>query len=331
MKQLNIGILGGKLGETTPSFPYRKWMDTIDSKYINNGFILNEVALVSSIEHKYINTNVTYITRIDEKLLQKNDINFLVGINLLNAWHNSKSQYNKWYKIMKNPKNKIYPTIKEQLFLYNKGDYLKYYESKGIPIAPTFLIKKNRNYKNVFKRIKEERWKNFIIKPDFAFANIEIERFSINDKNLEEKLNKYLIKTNSFPGLICQEEIIGFRNHWEVKTYWINGVYKYNVAIKAWPHPETFGVVNTKIINQLKKLGKKVYNYYPKPIINGKSIKPLFLRIDFGCCQGNSNDTSKYFLNEIEYAGCGKFTDIKNVFHYWPDAYYNKAYEIINN
>ena len=38
----------------------------------------------------------------------------------------------------------------------------------------------------------------------------------------------------------------------------------------------------------------------------------------------------KYFLNEIEYAGCGTFTDVKNVFHYWPEAYYKKAIEISN-
>ena len=66
----------------------------------------------------------------------------------------------------------------------------------------------------------------------------------------------------------------------------------------------------------------------PETKIKGKVVKPLFVRIDFGCCQGNTLDKTKYFLNEVEYAGCATFTDVKNVFHYWPSAYYSKAKEI---
>ena len=81
---------------------------------------------------------------------------------------------------MKNKKNKIYPPLKEQFFLYNKGDYLKYFESKGIPIAPTFLIKKNRNVDTILKTIKQKGWKSFVVKPDYAYANIEIAKYDIN-------------------------------------------------------------------------------------------------------------------------------------------------------
>ena len=81
---------------------------------------------------------------------------------------------------------------------------------------------------------------------------------------------------------------------------------------------------------RIQKLAKKVLDNYPQTKIKGKIVKPLFLRIDLGCCQGNTLDTNKYFLNEIEYAGCGTFTDVKNVFHYWPEAYYKKAIEISN-
>ena len=41
-------------------------------------------------------------------MLQNNDVNFLVGVNLLNAWHGrSKDQYQKWLAIMKDKKNNI--------------------------------------------------------------------------------------------------------------------------------------------------------------------------------------------------------------------------------
>ena len=39
-----------------------------------------------------------------------------------------------------------------------------------------------------------------------------------------------------------------------------------------------------------------------------------------------------HFLNEIEYAGCGTFTDLNgNLFNHWPDAYYKKAIELSRN
>ena len=363
---VKIGILGGRLGETNPSSPYRKWMDNVPDKYIDkDGWILNEAALVSAIEHKYPDAEVKYITNLNEKTLQKNDVNFLVGVNLLNAWHGkSKDQYHKWLSIMKNKNNKIYPPLSEQNFLYNKGDYLKYYEKKGVPIAPTFLIKKERDAAKIIKDVIARGWSSFIVKPDYAFANIEISKYELknnentyltesyysDDKSIPEKsesfysdtpdmntksrvekeLTKYLQKTKKFPGLVCQEKIIGFTKKYEVKTFWINGEYKYNVAIKAWPPPEEFGTISQPILKGIKKLAKKVLDNYPETKIKGKVVKPLFLRIDLGCCQGNTLDTQKYFLNEIEYAGCGTFTDVKNVFHHWPEAYYKKAIEISN-
>ena len=251
---------------------------------------------------------------------------------------------------MKNTKNNIYPPLSEQNFLYNKGDYLIYYEKKGVPIAPTFLIKENRDPSKILQKVKDKGWSSFVVKPDYAFANIEISKYDLikeekeekeltdsfsskikkNDKEIIKELSKYLNRTKKFPGLVCQEKMLGFTKKYEVKTFWINGEYKYNVAIKAWPPPEKFGTISTNTLNGIKKLAKKVLDNYPETKIKGKVVKPLFLRIDLGCCQGNTLDTNKYFLNEIEYAGCGTFTDVKNVFHYWPEAYYKKAIEISN-
>ena len=136
---VKIGILGGRLGECNPVEPYRKWMDNVPEEHIEDGWILNEAALVAAIEHKYPDAEVSYIRNFNEKVLQKNDVNFLVGVNLLNAWHGTPAMHRKWLSVMKNKKNNIYPPLSEQYFLYNKGDYLKYYEKKGIPIAPTFI------------------------------------------------------------------------------------------------------------------------------------------------------------------------------------------------
>ena len=72
-------------------------------------------------------------------------------------------------------------------------------------------------------------------------------------------------------------------------------------------------------------LGQKIVNLYPYRTNNSY---PLYLRIDFGCCLGNTLDTSKYFLNEIEYCGCGIFMEAKNSLHHWTKGHYEKAKEI---
>ena len=237
-------------------------------KYIDDGWILNEAALVAAIEYKYTDAEVTYLKNFNEKSLQKNDVNFLVGINLLNAWHSSNTMHKKWLAIMKNNKNNIYPPLSEQNFLYNKGDYLKYYEKRGIPIAPTFLIKKNRDPKKIIAEVKKNKWKGFVVKPDYAFANIEISKYEMDDKDVEKKLSKYLKKTKKFPGLVCQEKMKGFIKKWELKTFWINGEYKYHVAIKAsgdlWGESEQFGNVSKKSMTEIKKIAKKVLDNYPE-------------------------------------------------------------------
>ena len=123
---IKIGLIGGQVGEYVPGSPYRKWMDNFPKRYYKESSdeYLYEQALASSMEHTYKNVKVTYIPNFNEKKIQQNDINFLAGNNLLNAWEKSPEEYNRVYKIMTNKKNNIYPPIKEQFFLYNKGDYL---------------------------------------------------------------------------------------------------------------------------------------------------------------------------------------------------------------
>ena len=51
---VKIGILGGRLGETNPSDTYRKWMDNVPDKYIDDeGGIwgLHEFLEVKTITH----------------------------------------------------------------------------------------------------------------------------------------------------------------------------------------------------------------------------------------------------------------------------------------
>ena len=123
---IRIGICGGFGGDVIPVSPKEPWMKDIRKKYINptvmgikkKGYLFEE-ALRVALEYNYKNTEVTYYDKtFNETDLATNDINFLVGINLLNAWEKSKAEYNRWYKIMENPKINIYPSLQEQFFLY---------------------------------------------------------------------------------------------------------------------------------------------------------------------------------------------------------------------
>ena len=155
----------------------------------------------------------------------------------------------------------------------------------------------------------------------------------------ENEVSKFLTKHKKFPAFVCQEVMDGFAKFWEIKSFWINGEFKYYVAMKAadkvfseskiyGSNPEEFGKVSPKVLKQIKAMGRKVVDLFPK--MNPHSEPPLYLRIDFGCCRDNTMDGESYFLNEVEYAGCAIFTMEgigKNIFDLWVNAYYKKAKE----
>ena len=326
------------------------------------GLIPFEKALQAALLHKYKDVEVSFINKFDEKKLEKNDVNFLVSLNLLAAWEKSDPEYKRVLKLMQKPSLNFYPNLKEQFFLFDKGDYIKYYEKKGIPVAPTFVVKGDRDPKKILAKVAKEGWKSFVLKPHRAYANIGIGKFdrkhapvnsvaskgsksdtvlhsSISNPNVINDISKFLTKNKKFPGFVCQEVMDGFAKFWEIKSFWINGEFKYYVAMKAadkvfseskiyGSNPEEFGTVSSKVLKDIKKMGRKIVDMFPK--MNKHSDPPLYLRIDFGCCRDNTMDGQSYFLNEVEYAGCAIFTMEgigKNIFDTWVNAYYKKAKE----
>ena len=311
----------------------------IQKKGPYKGLIPFEKALQAALKHKYKDVEISLVGWFNEKLLEKNDVNFLVSLNLLNAWEKGEAEYKRVLKLMQKPSLNFYPNLKEQFFLFDKGDYLKYYEKNGIPIAPTFIVRDDRDSRKILAKAKKGGWKAFVLKPYRAYANIGIGKFDVDDANVEREVSEYLTKHKKFPAFVCQEVMNGFAKFWEVKSFWINGEFKYYVAMKAadkvfseskiyGSNPEEFGKVSPKVLKDVKQMGKKVLDLFPK--MNKYSQPPLYLRIDFGCCRDNTMDGESYFLNEIEYAGCSIFTMEgvgKNIFDMWVKAYYTKAKE----
>ena len=352
---VKIGLVCWKQGGGTNDYlkpTNQPWLNNVKivQKGPYKGLIPFEKALHAALEYKYDNVDVMFMNTFDETKLRKNDVNFLVSLNLLAAWEQSDKEYKRVLKLMQDPSLNIYPNLKEQFFLFDKGDYLQYYESKGIPIAPTFVIKDNRDPNNIIKRVKKEGWSSFVLKPHRAYANIGIGKFNnpnvlttkSNNPNVVKEVSTFLTKNKKFPGFVCQEVMNGFAKFWEIKSFWIHGKFKYYVAMKAadkvfseskiyGSNPAEFGKVSPKVLQDIKRMGKQVVDLYPA--LNPKSNPPLYLRIDFGCCSENTMDGTSYFLNEVEYAGCAIFTQEglhKDVFDLWVKAYYKKATEFEN-
>ena len=316
---VKIGLVCWKQGGGTNDYinPDKSKAWQKDLKVIKKGefkgLIPFEKALQAALEYTYNDVEVMFINKFDETKLKQNDVNFLVSLNLLAAWEKSDQEYKRVLKLMKKPSLNFYPNLKEQFYLFDKGDYLTYFESKGIPIAPTFVIRKDRNPKKIITEVENKGWKAFVLKPHRAYANIGIGKFdnrspstnskysknsksptvlhsTINNPNIEKEVSSFLTKNKKFPAFVCQEVIDGFAKFWEVKSFWINGEFKYYIAMKAsgavfneskiyTSDTSDFGKVSPKVLKQVKEMGQKVVNLFPK--LNPKSDPPLYLRIDF--------------------------------------------------
>jgi len=364
---IKIGLICWKQGGGTNDYIKPKkqpWLNNVKivQKGPYKGLIPFEKALQAALEYNYNDVEVMFMNTFNEAKLKQNDVNFLVSLNLLAAWEKSDKEYKRVLKLMRDPSLNFYPNLKEQFFLFDKGDYLEYYAKHGIPIAPTFVVRKDRNPKKIIDQVRSKGWKSFVLKPHRAYANIGIGKFNkeqpstnsiqsqdpsvlksvASNPNAEKEVSKFLTKNKKFPAFVCQEVINGFAKFWEVKSFWINGQFKYYVAVKAadkvfseskiyGSNLAEFGKVSPKVLHDIKRMGKKIVDLYPK--MNPKSNPPLYLRIDFGCCNNNSMDGTSYFLNEVEFAGCAIFTQEgihKDVFNLWVKAYYKKAKEFAN-
>ena len=317
---VKIGLVywnGGGWGEDHIKPAKQPWLKDVKivKKGPHKGLIPFENALQAALKHKYKDVEVSLIKWFNESQLEKNDVNFLVSANLLTAWEKNDAEYKRVEKLMKKPSLNFYPNLKEQFFLFDKGDYLQYYQKRGVPIAPTFVVRGPGNAHKILQKVKREGWKSFVLKPHRGQSSFGIGKFDVDDKNTEKAVSKFLNKSKKYPAFVCQEVMNGFAKFWEIKSFWINGEFKYYVATKAadkvfseskiyGSNPEEFGKVSPTVLKEIKKIGKKVVDMFPR--INEHSQPPLYLRIDLGCCRGNTMDGRSYFLNEIEYAGCAR-------------------------
>ena len=249
------------------------------SKYVinsnNKKSVPADVALGLYIESHYPDVEVDYITpdEISTSRFKKNDINFLLIYDLLEAFHLSDtSKFIKFKNVLKNSKN-VYPPYQYQKFINNKCSYYKYLSNKGIPVAPTYCITKQKwftrnpnNYVNkLITKVKKNKWESIIAKPVYGQEAIGFAKFisckpikktvkttkkkdsESNQPNVKNSLNckkksilKYLSKNiPKYKSIVIQEYIPGFDDsNPETRTFFINGKFMYSMIT----HSRTFGI-----------------------------------------------------------------------------------------
>lgn len=328
---MKLGIIVGRSADTTEK-PYLKG---IPKKLMgDNDEPPADVAIAWYIKKTYPKINVDIITPSEISLARLNKNDFIyVMYDLIDAYneggidlfHTRTSIYSKTTAIM-------YPTVDVQKLIISKSRYYKLLDDHNIPVVPFISIPKKEwvgktvaskrtIVKGLLSKIAEKEWPGVIAKPELGSYGTGIKIYPNISRLTPAVLLKLLDKSftiDEFEAMLFQRYIEEFPHYFEIRTYWINGVYKKSVGTiidyktlgtgdeKLYidtPKNEG-GDIPSYIIDPLKKIGEDIIKVLPKMY----GVPNLMLRMDFGCCQhipdtikGVQPDMcKKYFLNEVE-------------------------------
>jgi len=341
---MNIGIvLNFKKAEKKKDellsidLPDKPWLRLADQPKYNPFVVLKnkikyvpaDVAIGLYIESKYPNIKIDYITpdEISTRRFKKNDIVFIIIYDLLEAFHLGKKDKFNMFKAALSNSNNVYPPYQYQKFINNKCLYYKYLAKKGLPVAPTKCVTKEKWYtrnpkmyiSNLIATVTHNKWESIIAKPVYGQESIDFAKF-IACKNTglvckQKKLLNYFAKNiPKYKSIIIQEYIKGFdKSNPEIRTYFINGKYYYSIITTADQVEQSvqeggkFVIANDKWKYAIE-LAKKVMDSLPKIDLNIKY--PILTRIDLG--SGLDNVPHSLFVNEVEFVPSLYIEDQKN-------------------
>lgn len=297
---------------------YKKHVISIVKKDVKREYIAADVAIGIYIESHFKNVLVDYITppEISTRRFKQNDLIFIIIYDLLEAFHLSDTEIFYTFKNALKNSNNVYPPYQYQKFINNKCYYYKYLSERGIHVAPTFCITKEKWYSkspqkyvtNLLTKVKAKKWNSIIAKPVYGQEAIGFEKF-IDCQQEEIKLSKYLSKNiPKYKSIVIQEYIPGFdKNSPEFRMYFINGIFSYciitsNLFVSAQPI-EIGGTFKLKPgeWDYLLRFSQKVMNSLPKLELKGKHANPILTRIDIGSGLVNQKVPFGFFVNEVEF------------------------------
>ena len=343
---MKIGIITGKDDEISLNKEINK---LVPKKYYENGNVHTDIALAYLMKTKFVGVNIDIIQPKDitNQRLKKNDINFIIGYDVINVINDDppvkkfsgQKGLEKLDKIYQTKSNNVFPSYPFMSFLWDKKKYLQHLEKNKIPISPTIFIKKNISPLSLLQKIKQKKWKDFIIKPIGGTIAYGLGIFNTKEcsKNIF-LLNEYFEEENKYyDEYLVQEKIDGFSKYGEIKTFWIDGKLSYAVNTPGATSPNQTYVVKEEIqqdvLNYCEKIGEKIFKILPKIPFNKKKTLPVLIRIDFACCKKNKNQkATNYFVNEIESDIAGLYINFPNIkypaLEVLANTYIQKAYEL---
>ncbi len=200
------------------------------------------------------------------------------------------NRYEEFFNWIEETKNKTKFINTAEIIKWNVDKkYLKELSDKGINIAPTIFIEKNKHQtlKNLFKRTN---WKEAVIKPAVSGAARHTYRISSNNYKKFENIFKELVKNEC---MLFQEFLNSIVIKGEISLIVVNGIYTH--AVKKTAKKGDFRVQDDH--------GGKVERYDPnkneikfaEKCINKCLQMPMYARVDL--IYDNNNKIS---LSELE-------------------------------
>ena len=323
---MKLGFIVGRENEICHNAALKK---LTPKKYLVHNKLHIDVAIAMTVKLNYPGVNVDIILPKDISLtrFKKNDINFVVGYDYINAVNDDpwiqkfegEKGNRKVLDLYKDKESKLFPPYEHMNFIWNKKKYLNKFKRAGIPINPTIFIKDSVSIPKLVAQISSYKWSDFIIKPIGGTTSYGVGIFNLN-KVLEEptKLMDYFTENSEiYNEYLVQPLIKGFKQYGEIKSYWINGEFSYavNILDRGEDNYTVQDVIDEKVLQKCKEIGEKVIKTIPKLKMMGKTTIPISTRIDLTCCLENKPLKSmKFYVNEIEEGGiAGTYLDFKNV------------------
>lgn len=280
--------------------------------------IPTDVAIASYIKHAYEGEDKDVVVDmilphdISKERLARNDINFLLTYDPLEAFHTDKSEGKKLYKKVAkvlNEANNVYPPKKYQQLIYSKIEYYKYLKKNNIAIAPTLTMTANefkklgkkKGTEKLWGQILKEDWPRFIIKPVLGIEGIDAEFFDQEDDEDFADHLEHCMKT--YPGVVVQKEIPNFGNSKkspELRMYYVGNEYQYSACAtnRTVARPTQEGGTFKVPLKNLKDKTRKILRKLPEIRMRGKKLPRLLTRIDMGYIVENKYSP---FVNEVEF------------------------------
>tara|TARA_Y100000589_G_scaffold304384_1_gene317498 strand:- start:38 stop:1225 length:1188 start_codon:yes stop_codon:yes gene_type:complete len=266
-----------------------------------------DAAMGVYLETHYKNMIVDYIlpNEITPVRLKKNDMNFMIIYDLLEAYHNEPKEVFEQLKNTLEKANNIYPPYDYQQYINNKCTYYADLHQKNIPVVPT-ICRYDTNAEELLKDIKFQEWEKAIAKPIYGQESKLFKKFKTLNPDPMKKHMKIITEKYGLPGTIFQEYIKGFdAEQIESRTYFVGDDYKYSIytdgAHHVWRPKEEGGSKRWDGYKTAKKLGKDTLKKLPKIVVNGIVLPKLLTRIDVSCCLEGKNKYSSMFVNECEF------------------------------